>query len=58
MIVAYAYDSDDRLTRKIVVSGVMTRTMWSGADELAQLDVEGDLIRRPVREGTEAMDAA
>ncbi len=35
----------------------MTRTMWSGADELAQLDVNGDLIRRFVPDGTGAMDA-
>ncbi|WP_374596964.1 RHS repeat-associated core domain-containing protein [Brevundimonas sp.] len=56
MTATYDYDSDDRRTRKIV-NGVMTRTMWSGADELAQLDVNGDLIRRFVPDGTGAMDA-
>ena len=56
MSATYDYDIDDRRTRKIV-NGVMTRTMWSGADELAQLDVNGDLIRRFVPDGTGAMDA-
>jgi RHS repeat-associated protein len=56
MTATYDYDSDDRRTRKIV-NGVMMRTMWSGADELAQLDVNGDLIRRFVPEGTGTMDA-
>ncbi len=56
MTATYDYDSDDRRTRKIV-NGVMTRTLWSGADELAQLDVNGDLIRRFIPDGTGAMDS-
>jgi hypothetical protein len=48
---SYHYDSDDRRTKK-VVNGVTTRTMWSGTDELAEYDVNGDLIRRFVPDGT------
>ncbi|MFN4287527.1 MAG: hypothetical protein ACK4E3_03415 [Brevundimonas sp.] len=44
MTASYAYDGDDRRTVKIV-NGVMTRTLWSGADEVAEL---------LVREGVEA----
>jgi len=51
----YAYDSDDRRTKK-VVNGVTTRTMWSGTDELAEYDVNGDLIRRFIPDGTGSMD--
>ena len=56
MTATYDYDSDDRRTKK-TVNGVVTRTMWSGADELAEYDVNGDLIRRFVPDGTGAMDA-
>ena len=56
MTAAYDYDSDDRRTKK-TVNGVVTRTMWSGADELAEYDGNGDLIRRFVPDGTGAMDA-
>jgi hypothetical protein len=55
MTATYDYDSDDRRTRK-TVNGVVTRTMWSGADELAQFDVNGDLIRRFIPDGSGAMD--
>jgi RHS repeat-associated protein len=56
MTAAYDYDSDDRRTKK-TVNGVVTRTLWSGADELAEYDANGDLIRRFVPDGTGAMDA-
>jgi YD repeat-containing protein len=56
MTATYDYDSDDRRTKK-TVNGVVTRTLWSGADELAEYDVNGDLIRRFVPDGTGAMDA-
>jgi RHS repeat-associated protein len=56
MSATYDYDSDDRRTKK-TVNGVVTRMMWSGADELAEYDVNGDLIRRFVPDGTGAMDA-
>jgi YD repeat-containing protein len=56
MTAAYDYDSDDRRTKK-TVNGVVTRTLWSGADELAEYDGNGDLIRRFVPDGTGAMDA-
>ncbi|WP_168196763.1 RHS repeat-associated core domain-containing protein [Brevundimonas sp. M20] len=52
---SYHYDSDDRRTKK-VVNGVTTRTMWSGTDELAEYDVNGDLIRRFIPDGTGGMD--
>ena len=55
MTATYDYDSDDRRTRK-TVNGVVTRMMWSGADELARFDVNGDLIRRFIPDGSGAMD--
>lgn len=56
MIAAYAYDSDNRRTKK-TVNGLVTRTLWSGADELAELDASGATLRRFVPDGTGAMDA-
>lgn|GEM_PF-1214590 len=53
---SYHYDSDDRRTKK-VVNGVTRRMMWSGMDELAEYDVNGDLLRRFIPDGTGAMDA-
>jgi len=55
MTATYDYDSVDRRTKKIV-NGVMTRTLWSGADELAELDVYGDGLRRFIPDGSGAMD--
>tara|TARA_R110002051_G_scaffold41530_7_gene86145 strand:+ start:29961 stop:36506 length:6546 start_codon:yes stop_codon:yes gene_type:complete len=51
MTATYDYDSDDRRTKK-TVNGVVTRTLWSGADELAEYDVNGDLLRRFVPDGS------
>lgn len=56
MIAAYAYDGDNRRTKK-TVNGVVTRTLWSGADELAELDASGTTLRRFVPDGSGAMDA-
>ncbi|MEJ6790949.1 RHS repeat-associated core domain-containing protein [Brevundimonas sp. BR2-1] len=56
MTAAYDYDSDDRRTKK-TVNGVVTRTLWSGADELAEYDGAGALVRRFVPDGTGAMDS-
>jgi RHS repeat-associated protein len=55
MTASYAYDGDDRRTVKIV-NGVMTRTLWSGADEVAELDANGVILRRFIPDGTGAMD--
>lgn len=55
MTASYAYDGDDRRTVK-VVNGVMTRTLWSGADELAETNQAGTILRRFVPSGTGAMD--
>jgi RHS repeat-associated protein len=55
MTATYDYDSDDRRTRKIV-NTVMTRTMWSGADEMAELDAAGNVLRRFIPDGSGAMD--
>jgi len=55
MTATYDYDSVDRRTKKIV-NGVMKRTLWSGADELAELDVYGDGLRRFIPDGSGAMD--
>ncbi len=54
--VTYAYDSDDRRTT-VIDNGVMTRTVWSGADEIAEYDTSGTLIRRFIPDGTGAPDA-
>jgi len=54
-VATYAYDSDDRRTAK-TVNGVTTRTLWSGADELAETDGNGVMLRRFVPGGTGAMD--
>jgi len=56
MTATYDYDSDDRRTRK-TVNGVMTRTMWSGADEMAELNSVGAILRRFVPDGSGTMDA-
>lgn len=47
----YSYDSDDRRT-KTVVNGLLTYTLWSGTDELAQYNASGAVIRRFVPDGT------
>lgn len=52
----YAYDSDNRRTKKIVDS-VTTRTLWSGADEMAEADGSGTILRRFIPDGSGAMDA-
>jgi RHS repeat-associated core domain len=51
MTATYAYDADNRRTRK-TVNGVTTRMLWSGADELGEYDGTGTLIRRFVPTGT------
>ncbi len=56
MTATYDYDSDDRRTRK-VVNGVVTRTMWSGADEMAEVNSAGVVLRRFIPDGSGAMDA-
>lgn len=56
MTATYAYDSDDRRTKK-TVNGVVTRTMWSGTDEVAELDASGNILRRFVPDGSGGMDA-
>ncbi len=55
MTATYAYDADDRRTMKIV-DGVMTRTLWSGADEIAEMAATGTVLRRFIPDGTGAMD--
>ena len=52
----YAYDSTDRRT-VVIEDGVMTRTLWSGADEVGQYDQAGALVRRFIPDGSGAMDA-
>lgn len=52
---SYGYDSDDRRTFR-TVGGTMTRTVWSGADEVAQTTAAGALVRRFIPDGTGAMD--
>lgn len=52
----YAYDSQDRRTT-VVVDGVMTRTLWSGADEVGEYDIAGAVKRRFIPDGSGAMDA-
>lgn len=55
MTASYDYDSDDRRTKKIV-NGVMTRTLWSGVDEVAEADASGALLRYIVPDGSGRMD--
>lgn len=52
----YAYDSSDRRT-VVIEDGVMTRTLWSGADEVGEYDAAGALRRRFIPDGSGAMDA-
>ena len=52
---SYGYDSDDRRTFR-TVGGTMTRTVWSGADEVAETTAAGALVRRFIPDGTGAMD--
>ena len=51
----YHYDSEDRRTLK-TVDGVMTRTLWSGTEPIAQYDTYGTLLRLIVPDGSGAMD--
>lgn len=55
MTAAYAYDGEDRRTMK-TVDGVITRTLWSGADEVAEMDGAGNILRRFIPDGSGAMD--
>jgi RHS repeat-associated protein len=50
MAAAYEYDADDRRSAKAVTQGtsVVTRTLWSGTDELAEYDGAGALLRRVI----------
>lgn len=52
----YAYDSTDRRTM-VIEDGAMTRTLWSGADEVGEYDTAGTLKRRFIPDGSGAMDA-
>lgn len=52
----YAYDSSDRRTI-VIEDGVMTRTLWSGSDEVGEYDAAGALRRRFIPDGSGAMDA-
>ncbi len=52
----YAYDSQDRRT-VVIEDGVMTRTLWSGADEVGEYDLAGALKRRFIPDGSGSMDA-
>ena len=55
MTATYAYDGEDRRTMK-TVDGVTTRTLWSGADEVAEMDGAGNILRRFIPDGSGAMD--
>ena len=55
MSAAYVYDSEDRRTAK-TVDGVMTRTLWSGTEPIAQYDTNGALLRLIIPDGSGAMD--
>ena len=55
-VTEFAYDSDDRRT-VVIADGVMTRTLWSGADEIGEYDTSGTLVRRFIPDGTGAPDA-
>jgi hypothetical protein len=57
MSAEYGYDADDRRTMKIV-NGVMTRTLWSDGEEIAQYSATGALLRIFTPDGTGASDAA
>ena len=52
----YAYDSQDRRT-VVIEDGVMTRTLWSGSDEVGEYDLAGGLKRRFIPDGSGSMDA-
>lgn len=52
----YAYDSQDRRT-VVIADGVMTRTLWSGSDEVGEYDLAGVLKRRFIPDGSGSMDA-
>lgn len=52
----YAYDSIDRRT-VVIEDAVMTRTLWSGGDEVAEYDLAGVLKRRFIPDGSGSMDA-
>lgn len=52
----YGYDADDRRTTK-VVNGVMTRTLWSEGEEIAQYSSNGTLLRIFVPDGSGALDS-
>lgn len=52
----YAYDSQDRRTT-VIEDGVMTRTLWSGSDEVGEYDLAGLLKRRFIPDGSGSMDA-
>lgn len=55
MSATYAYDGEDRRTMK-TVDAVITRTLWSGADEVAKMDGAGNILRRFIPDGSGAMD--
>ena len=55
MTASYGYDSEDRRTVKIV-NGVMTRTLWSGTEEIAHLDEAGHILRYIIPDGSGQMD--
>ncbi|MBX9802013.1 MAG: hypothetical protein K2Y04_04520 [Caulobacteraceae bacterium] len=52
----YAYDSQVRRT-VVIEDGVMTRTLWSGSDEVGEYDHAGGLKRRFIPDGSGSMDA-
>jgi len=52
----YGYDSIDRRT-SVIEDGVMTRTLWSGQDEVGQYNAAGAVLRRFIPDGSGSMDA-
>lgn len=54
MSAEYGYDADDRRTMKIV-NGVMTQTLWSDGEEIAQYSATGALLRTFVPDDTGAL---
>jgi len=52
----YAYDNMDRRTT-VIADGTMTRTLWSGADEVGEYTSAGVVLRRFIPDGSGAMDA-
>ncbi|MBT9446203.1 MAG: hypothetical protein IV086_10930 [Hyphomonadaceae bacterium] len=50
MAASYVYDADDRRVSKAVTTSgtTITRTLWSGTDELAEYDGAGALLRRVI----------